>query len=84
LANRILVVPAGEGKHRFFSAWTLPLGRLHASPFSRAWAVAKRAMWQQVQGDCMGKVLFTFWRTCARFVAPAAIVLVVLHSLGVL
>jgi hypothetical protein len=41
-------------------------------------------MWQEVQGDRMGKVLFTFWLIRARFVAPAAIVLVVFHSLGVL
>jgi SNF family Na+-dependent transporter len=47
------------------------------------WGVKKEQLWDELKDDAFGRVGFGGWWLMTRFVAPVAVILVLLHSLGV-
>lgn len=64
------------------SNWALTIGGLGAALFT-GWAVPREQIWNELKGDVLGKTGFTIWLSITRFIAPVAVVFVLLHSVGV-
>lgn len=64
------------------SNWALTLGGLGVALYA-GWGVSKEQLWDELKDDALGKAGFAGWLLVTRFVAPVAVVLVLLHSIGV-
>ncbi len=64
------------------SNWALTLGGLGVALFV-GWGVPRADVWNELKDDALGKTGFTIWLMTTRFLAPIAVILVLLHSIGV-
>ncbi len=63
------------------SNWSLPLGGLGVTLFA-GWALETKVVKDELADDPWSKPLFTAWYALIRYVAPAAVVIVILSSVG--
>jgi NSS family neurotransmitter:Na+ symporter len=82
-------LPLGEeGKTIFdsldylISNWALTIGGLGVALYA-GWGIKREDLWDELKDDALGRVGFGGWLLVTRFVAPVAVILVLLHSLGV-
>ncbi len=85
----VLIPIPGVGKKTIFdsldyliSNWALTIGGLGVALYA-GWGVDRAQMWDELEGDVLGKVGFAGWLTVTRFVAPVGVVFVLLHSVGI-
>ncbi|QDG53708.1 sodium-dependent transporter [Persicimonas caeni] len=64
------------------SNWALTLGGLGVALYA-GWGVSRDDLWDELKDDALGKAGFAGWFLITRFVAPVAVILVLLHSVGV-
>ncbi len=81
-------LPLGEDGKTIFdsldyliSNWALTLGGLGVAIYT-GWGVKKEDLWEELKDDALGRVGFGGWWLVTRFVAPVAVILVLLHSVG--
>lgn len=65
------------------SNWALTIGGLGVALYA-GFGVSKDQLWDELKDDVLGRVGFAGWLVVTRFVAPVAVVLVLLHSVGVI
>lgn len=89
LSDFHLMTVNGEPKTIFdtidylISNWALTLGGLGVALYS-GWGVDKDVLWDELKGDALGRFGFMGWWVLTRFVAPLAVILVLLHAVGVI
>lgn len=64
------------------SNWSLTIGGLGIALFT-GWAVPRAQIWNELKDDALGKIGFSIWLSITRFIAPIAVIFVLLHSIGV-
>ncbi len=63
--------------------WTLPIGGLLTAIFG-GWILSKKLAFEEFDTEGKSKALFFIWRIFIRYLAPAAIVLIILQGIGVI
>lgn len=67
----------------FVSNWALTIGGLGVTLLA-GWGVDKAELWDELKDDKFGPIGFAIWYGITRFIAPIAVVLVLLSSIGVI
>lgn len=89
LAELTIALPGKEDPVNIFDAidyfvsnWALTIGGLGVVLYA-GWGVDKTQLWEELKDDGLGRAGFSGWYLVTRFVAPVAVILVLLNSIGV-
>lgn len=63
------------------SNWALVINGLGVALYA-GWGIKKDQLWDSLKDDKLGRVGFAVWLFLTRFIAPVAVIMVLLHGLG--